>query len=266
MSARVIHDLPHDEYLAAAGLSSTGLRELLRSPAHFVASRTAPRKPTEALVLGTAIHLGVLEPDRFASEVVERPKFDRRTKIGKADAETWDATNAGRIGLDADALADVRACVESVHAHPAAARLLADGRPEVSVLWADEDSGVACKARLDWWRDDGVIVDLKTTDDASPTAFARTVARYGYHVQAAWYARAAAALGRPAPAFVFVAVEKTAPFAVGCYALDPEAMDAGRARVADALSTYEWCARASVWPAYSTLIESISLPAWAATA
>jgi len=63
--------------------------------------------------------------------------------------------------------------------------------------------------------------------------------------------------------FVFIAVEKTAPYAVGVYCLDPASVAMGRERNLRNLDLLESCQSSGHWPAYSSEIETISLPAWA---
>jgi hypothetical protein len=63
--------------------------------------------------------------------------------------------------------------------------------------------------------------------------------------------------------FVFIAVEKTAPYAVGVYCLDAASIAVGRERNMKHLDLFEACHTSGKWPAYSSEIETISLPAWA---
>jgi exodeoxyribonuclease VIII len=114
---------------------------------------------------------------------------------------------------------------------------------------------------------DNLIVDLKTAQDASPDAFARTAANFGYHAQAAYYLDGLRNLGYcdEQAVFLFVVVEKTPPFGVAVYALDDDAIEAGRAQYEDAWSTYRSCRASNNWPSYpgSQKIETLSLPRWA---
>ncbi len=256
--------MPADEYHALAALGSSDVKAILRSPAHFKARANADDEPTEAKEIGTALHMAVFEPARFASEVVASPTFDRRTKAGKADAEAFEAAHAGKLILSASNHLIVQHASASVRAHRGAAALLAAGQPEVTFQWTDTTSGAPCKARVDWLRPDGVLVDLKSTRDASPAGFVREIVRFGYHLQAAHYmAGARAVLQEPPQAFVLIAVEKEPPFACGVYVLDDDARVRAAGRVAAALARWAECNAAGSWPAYSDLIEPITLPAWA---
>ena len=256
--------MPADEYHALAALGSSDVKAILRSPAHFKARAEDEDEPTEAKLIGTALHMAVFEPARFADEVVASPKFDRRTKSGKALADEFDAAHAGRLVLSREDFDTVVCCGDAVRAHRGASTLLAAGQPEVTFQWTDAESGAPCKARVDWLRPDGVLVDLKSTRDASPAGFVREIVRFGYHLQAAHYmAGARVVLQEPPQAFVMIAVEKEPPFACGVYVLDDDARVRAADRVAAALMRWAECNAAGSWPAYSDLIEPITLPAWA---
>ncbi|WP_454044387.1 phage recombination protein Bet [Cellulosimicrobium sp. Marseille-Q8652] len=107
--------------------------------------------------------------------------------------------------------------------HPVASALLnpASGKAEQSLFWVDQETGVWLRARLDWLpnRVPGrrtIIPDYKTAVSADPWKFRSNAADYGYHMQHAMYLDAVEALGlaNPAPAFVFIVQEKTAPYVV----------------------------------------------------
>ena len=81
--------------------------------------------------------------------------------------------------------------------NPLAASFLSAGEPEVSIFSEDEETGLAIKGRLDWIQPNGTIVDLKTVGagKASPKEFAKQVASFKYHMQAAHYLELAQANG-----------------------------------------------------------------------
>jgi hypothetical protein len=255
--------MPAEAYHAIDALGSTDIKRLLRSPAHFRAGRDEPSLPTDAMLLGTAIHLAVLEPDAFAAQAVASPKFDRRTKDGKAAAAAFEAEHAGRMLLDPEDWDTVRRVADAVHAHAGARTLLTGGSPEVSLRWDDAGTGAPCKARIDWLRADNGIVDLKTTQDASPAGFARQIANFSMHHQAGHYQSGASVVLGHVPYFAFLAAEKEPPYAVGVYVLDADTISAAFERVAQAYARYMECVQAGEWPAYSQFIEPITLPKWA---
>lgn len=257
------HGMPAEEYHAVPAYSASGGKLLLRSAAHYRAAREVPSEPTEAMILGTAMHLAALEPEAFAAQVVRAQKFDRRTTAGKADAAAFEAANAGKIILPPDHFDALGAMRDSLLAHPAAAALLHEGDAEVSLFWRCPETGSACKARADFLPAGlRICVDLKTTQDASPAGFARSAASLGYHVAAWHYLEGCALLGLERDAFTLLAVEKTPPFAVAAYRVPEEALDVGRRRTMEARRLYAQCVHADSWPAYSGQIVDLQFPRW----
>ena len=259
----IIPGIGIEEYHKGPGVSKSQLDQFAKSPAHYLASLTAPRKETDAMKIGSLFHTMVLEPEK--SNFVVGPDINKNTKewrAFKADAEA-----SGQTIIDQATLDMLNCMVASVKAHPAARALLnGPGIAEGSCFWHDEQSGEICRCRPDFYRQDlGIIVDLKSTEDASPKEFARSVANYRYHVQSAYYQDGVeAATGDFVKGFVFVAVEKKAPYAVAVYELDMQGVEAGRITYQRLLLDLADCKASGKFPAYSDRIETISLPAWAA--
>lgn len=177
----------------------------------------------------------------------------------------WEKVNEHRTILNPEQWKTIHAMRDALMAHPAANALLTGvpGEAEKSVYWIDATTGVLCRCRPDWWRDDNLIVDLKTTEDASPEGFARSIAKFRYDVQDAFYTDGVQqATGKRPKAFVFIAVEKKPPYGVGVYVLDAETKDLGRAQYQHDLRVYAECVRTGEWPGYGDKIQTINLPAW----
>lgn len=255
------------EYEAIHGLNQSTLKLFRRTPAHAREYMVHPPEPTDALELGTAVHVAVLEPERFARQYVAAPKVDRRTKAGK---EQWAAFEDAHRGLEVLSAEDMEVCrgiADAAVGLETVARLLASpGKSEVGVVWDDPQTGVRCKALMDrittfaGWT---VVVDLKSTQDASPGAFARDCAKYAYHVQAAFYLDGLNVLAPANRRFFHVAVEKARPYCCAVYELDPPAVAQGRADYREYLRVYAECARSGRWPGYRDAVEPLSLPVWA---
>jgi hypothetical protein len=91
--APAVAPLTDAEYFELAYLSGSDLRAGYSCPDDAAWRRATPAK-SDAMTIGTAVHMALLEPIRFAEEVVVRPDdIDGRTKAGKE----WLAENAGRI-------------------------------------------------------------------------------------------------------------------------------------------------------------------------
>ncbi len=245
----------------------------------------AGRKPESVRVMSGCVLLRYEGLDEMKSHLrsldlpVSGKKDDLAARIREADpaavllddARAAHAEQAaGKMILAADELEKAKAIRDSVMSHPKAGALFSSGsgQAELSVYWTDRETGILCRCRPDFFRNDGVVVDLKTALDASLDGFERSVEKWRYHVQAAFYldgiraARAAGADITEPQGFIFVAVEKTAPFAVGVYHIDAQAIEIGRRKYREDLTKYAECVSTGKWPAYSDKIESISLPAW----
>jgi hypothetical protein len=224
-------DLTNEDYHARPGVSASMLKSMARGWRTFEAeyiTKTAPRKESAAMALGTAVHTALLEPERFADEYVVCPEecSDRRTKAYKE----WAASVDGASVLTADDAATISAIRESVRRDDFASKLLAaDGRVEKSLEWSDQ--GVLCRMRFD--KIAGLFcVDIKTCQDATPEAFAKTIASYRYDLQAAHYIAGLSEIDST-PRFIFVAVETASPYRVRCYEMcDDDLFSAEMERVA----------------------------------
>jgi hypothetical protein len=263
MKHGIHHDLPPDQYHAVRAVSASGLKVFEKSPAHYQHWLANPTEQTPAMRIGTLTHMAVLEPNRFRSQTAVAPIVDRRTKEGKSIWEQFQGQNTGKDIITSDEAQQLEAMRVAVRTHAAAAKLLEDGKPEVSLFGHDEETGLDTKCRCDWLREDA-IVDLKTTEDASPTGFARSIVNFRYHVQAAHYRSLASALGLGSLPFYFIAVEKEAPHAVAVYQLDGSDLLMAEQHLRQSLRRMQACQDFNAWPAYSRSIETISLPKWAA--
>jgi hypothetical protein len=246
------------DYHADPAVSASHLHAVAKSPQHYWArfldpDRT-PLEPTAAMRLGSLVHCAVLEPDELGKRYSRCAS--RTTKAGKEQA----AELAAR-GIEAVSDSDWSLAVAmngSVRNHPAASALLKHGKAEQSFWWNDSTTGLRCKCRPDWFYG-STIIDLKTTTDASPAGFARSVANFRYHVQASHYLAGLHGAER----FVFIAVEKTAPYAVAVYELDADALAAGNELRLRDMRMIADCRATAEWPGYGDHLQTLSLPSWA---
>lgn len=259
----VFHGLDASAYHRVEAMSASGAKKMLRSPQHYKLMRDTPSEPTPQMQFGTVVHAGVLEPDTFDSVVAIAPLLDKRTKDGKERWQAFSAANAGKIILSPDDWSRAEHCINAVRESKAASALLTGAVVEVSVFWRDGEYGVPCKARYDATNHGGLI-DLKTTQDASPEAFARSCAAFSYHAQGAHYwSGYEHQFDRSPEFFALIAVETEPPYAVACYALPAVALQAGRRLMDEALARYRDALAAGKWPGYPEKILPLELPRWA---
>lgn len=272
MKTGIYDGISNADYHGGAGISKSGLDVIARSPLHYWQQYLNPerekREPTPAMVIGTAIHTAVLEPGEFGNRYHVAPVVDRRTKDGKAE---WQLAldKAEAAGADLISFDDAQTCMriaEQVRSHPTAAKVFANGQAELSAYWTDAETGVLCKCRPDWLNLP-LVVDVKSTEDASRDAFMRSAWNYRYWVQAAWYVDGIEqATGQRPEAFIFAAFEKAAPYASAFYFADDAMIELGRAEYRKQLRIYADCLAADRWPGYPTDVTLLGIPAWAAKA
>jgi hypothetical protein len=253
-------DLYHSDPVPDGSISSTGVKDILSSPARFAYNQEHGRDPKKAwdigkvfhaLALGTGCDVAVLAFDDYKKQDAQKAK--------KA------AYAAGQVPLLAREYAEVEAMFAAFRAAPVSRLLQPDGLPERSLFWQDDETGVWCRGRLD--HSNGLTtVDLKTADDASPGGFAAACAKYGYHYQQVLYKRGIRALGLAGdlePEFLFAAIETKPPYLSAVYDVPDDAIDVAEVRVSQALRRFAECQRTGYWPGYPTGITTLRFPRWA---
>ena len=237
-------------------LSASGAKVLLRSPARFAWERDHPTPTTDALEIGSAVHSFILGSGPTVSEV----KADSwRTKAAQEERDAH--RRAGMIPLLTADFERALRVATAVSRHPLAGQIITEGQAESSMYWIDSDTGITCRGRIDFLRANA-IVDVKTTIDATPEAFRKSIANFGYDVQAAHYQDGIEALTGDRLPFVFVVVEKTPPYLVGVYQLDDDWLAHGADQIRQARRIYADCEAADDWPGLPLEIVTLTPPRW----
>ena len=270
MTTAQIHYRGSVDYDKLDGVNFSTLKELRRSPKHYQHRRQNPRPPTPSLALGHAAHVAILEPECFLREFALWDATDEDGKTRQRRGKLWDAfkaQNANKTIIRTDEYDRAIRLSRAVRDSREAMRYLVHGRHEVAVTWVDQHTGLRCKGRCDWLTEidgEAVIVDPKSTRDASPWSFGRDAAKYGYHLQKAFYADGfEQALGRPVRS-VIIAIETEEPYDVVVYRVPPDVLDIGRDEYRKLLETLSVCAQSNSWPGYGGGLEQeLTLPAWA---
>jgi len=260
-------NLPNSQYHQSEGVSKSGVMLLLRSPQHYRAAYETSREPTPAMLLGSLVHTLVLEPEKFESEYAIAPQVDKRTKAGKAEWESFDAACGEKAIVTPAQLEQAQAMAAAVRFHQFAGPALTGIEAEHSFYWHDAESGVLAKCRPDAIKTVAsglVLLDLKTTDDASPQAFAKTCAAHGYHVSAAMSMDGVEAVTGQRPlSYRFVVIERNPPYGIAVYELEDQAVSFGRMLYRSALQVFRDCTDIGEWKGYPTATQKIDLPKWA---
>jgi hypothetical protein len=252
------------EYTDIKALSYSGSKQILRSPAHYQTWLTAEQKDTPALKLGRLAHLAALQPDVCRETVFIAPDCDRRTKAGKETYEAFVASlplNAEVI--DAETAEKIAGIAKAVHGAFSKLGVSKEHYVAEQAVFG-QHNGVDIKGRPDLVTkiqgcEADYIIDVKTCQSAEPDAFARDIANYKYHLQAAFYGT----LCNTGRNFIIIAVEKEPPYAWRIYTLNEETYQMGVKLMNEAVNIYKMCNLFNTWSGYNQETTELSIPKWA---
>jgi len=265
VTAEIAYNQGDFAYRKEAGVNQSSLKKILDSPAHYQAALKSRLIPTPAMEMGTALHALSLDgEDAFNGAYVKKPDG---IKLNTKEGKDWKASVGRKKVLAAGGKDDPWGSVLGMAKSLERLAWFDPGQEdyikynEVSIYW--EEHGVNCKARLDRVLvDEGIVLDLKTTDSVDLDLFTKKVVSLGYDFQAAYYARAAeVAYGKPFK-FIFVAVERKAPYTVDLFEVTPDMMQEGLYKVEKALKTYAECNESGEWPNREPVIRQLDYPGW----
>lgn len=265
----------HSDCCDGPSISASGLHRLLNeAPAiYWATSALNPHRDTEtakrALDFGRAAHAMVLGEPEFAKYFVVSPYDDFRKK----EAQEW-RDGETRTIVRANEFPVILAMAAAQRQSPQVARAFRDGKPEQSLIWQDEETGVWLKSRPDWLPDDpakGFLVDYKTARSIQPRILSSHAFQFGYHIQAALQVDGTrAVLGVEPLGIGHVCQEKTGPYLAELRLFTPEQIDFGRREYRRALTIFKKCWDAwrggepdiKAWPGYSTQPQFFDTPSW----
>jgi hypothetical protein len=197
--------------------------------------------------------------ERSGLTIVDRVDIDRAQKYVKLVK--------GKTVLDWQDHQDALACVQALNNHPEFAAIMAQPR-RVEVPFEFNLFGHRFKAKPDCIVDSmKLILDIKTTDDASPHKWQWSAVDYGYHRQAFIYQEAVGRQDFERYRFIFAVVEKPKPSTrgipptVALYELDYETMEMGEQDTWRLVQDYESRTTKGFWQQpYSRGIVPLRLP------
>ena len=251
MKPGLYENIPFSEYKKIDAVNNSRLTRLDKCPA----AALVEQEDTPSLLLGRAVHTLVLEgAEKFQKEFAVAPECDKRTKAGKDLWALFQADNLDKTVLSIDDGSQAEAIRNAVFAHPFAKKILAEGKAESTIIWDDQESGLKCKSRIDWIpaRSNGVLVDLKTTWDASLDKFTRSCIDYGYAKQAGMYIDGIMkATGEVFDSFIFIAVETEPPYHTEVHVMDMRFIEWGYLEYRRLLYLEAKCRKEGFYPHYT---------------
>lgn len=249
-------------------ISKSRLAKMSVCPEYFKWCEENPEEPSEALIVGSAFHKIVLEPSDFDKEFAVCPLLDKRTKQGKVEYEAFLEQSGGRQIITQEQYETISAMRDKILSNKYC-RALLKGTAEQSFYFIDELTNEKCKCRPDTYRQIGdkiVIIDLKSCVSADTDSFMRDVAKYAYDLQSYMYRLGVSIeLGVPIEKvdFVFVAIEKKAPYLMNILQADENVAQRGEQLFREYIGKYHECKETNNWYGYNGFsggINNLSLP------
>ena len=252
--------IPEDEYHAGPEVSVSKLKVLAEEggPAKV---RYGERVETRAQALGTLIHCAILEPNRLDQRYAV-------TDLERTGTKAWaeaEVQAMGRQLIKRPEMVQALRIRDSVLAHPIVRELVDQGLDtEQSIYWTDAETQLPCRGRVDaLQRDWRVVMDLKSTEDASAEGIDKSIRTWAYHWQEAFYRGGLSdSIDMDLEAFLFVFVEKDPPYLRKVVRIDDIDVNDGRYRTRDMLRLWAECERTGIWRGYTEEIEHHALPEW----
>ena len=255
-------NMANDEYHATDALSRSDIMKFRKTAHHFNMRHLTPFKETEAMALGSLVHTLVLEPHLVQKDYYFGEKFDRRTKAGKLGHAQQVELSENKILVLPEQAQEAEAMASEIFDNKKAANLFDGCIMEESIFWTHEATGLKLKSRPDARKiineKQSIIVDLKTTKDASEHKFKWSCVDYGYYWQAATLKLALESIGQEMTQFIIVCVENSAPYVTAIYVMEQDAINQAVADLERWYLAIAECYKTNEWPGYG--VASLGMP------
>jgi exodeoxyribonuclease VIII len=252
-------------------LSNSMLNILKRSPklfwSYYIAKCLAFPETSDSMALGSMVHTLLLEPEEFKNRYRFKPECDRRTKEGKAIYNDFVASLPERCEIvTSDDFAKAMQCAASLNSHEEYSNVMkATWDTRIVEQRIDfEIDGVEMRSKLDYLSLPAqVCIDIKTSRDASPVEFSKSIMSYGYHRQAAIYREAVLQKHGIECRFVFAVVCTEPPYECALYEPSEMMLQDGMIEVSALLREFKVRSESDDWASqWSKGIVPIELPRW----
>lgn len=263
-------ELSNDAYHEAPGISKSHLDCIaFGSGKHYWQRYVNPDRPpfhrTPALRVGNAVHTAILQPDLFESLYAAKPECDRRTVAGKAIYAAFLERKGSREELSPSEYDWCLGMRDAVHRHRIARGLLCKGTAEHSFFAKEPETGELVKCRTDYLHDDAeMVVDIKTTMDAHPDSFGKSATDFLYDLAVPWYYDVLLqVIGQTPRNWVWIAIEKEEPYAMGIYYAQKQDINRARDTCRRLFREILEQRRLATWEDYGAKVLPLILKPWA---
>jgi len=272
----------HEYHADKEYISSSALKEAQKSLAHFDFYYSKPSERKSHFDFGNCFELALMDAingtnefDKFVTifDEQQRPEQEKTMASGKNkewkitifDTDKYIITKTGDESLET-----MQLMLESCIKDSVINALIKNTDYQKSIFWTDKQTGLKMKTRPDVCKmNKKVIVDIKSTKDASPEKFAKDAANYSYPLQAITQINGCIDSGLMIPEkYFWLAVEKTAPFNAQLYEFKNEDWQLMQDRYEYHLGLIKMAREENKFPGYTQRADNqhgileLELPMW----
>jgi len=233
-----VHIMSNKEYHEHSAISSTTLGYMDESFVHFD-NRKLFKFGSKAMNLGTAFHTLTLEPEKFEEEFAIEPiNAPKNTTIGKQKWEYFEETLNGRTAISNDDYEKAKVMANN-------ARVIGESlfnktaQVEHSFIVTDPETGLLLKCRPDFLvSNEGILIDLKSTANADEYELKKSISKYEYVRQLAFYIKVLEIAGINIKIAALFFTPTTAPHMPKIRYVDQRKIDEARQDIDTMLKSY----------------------------
>lgn len=240
------YKLTDQEYFEDPAVDYTFLCKFARSGIHAL----TPINPTPSMIFGTAFHWAILQPKRYVTHVMTK-------KSGYAQ---YTETNKEFILLKPEDKKTIKAMKHKLWQKKTSRNILKNAYAIESCAFFRLWTGDMAKVKTDIIGRDGLICDLKKTNDASYEGFWWSVKKYKYHWQAALYLEAVSKItGIEHYKFGFLVCEDKPPHECAFYLISEDWLELAWQELRLLIDKYAFCKEQNKWEGYPDEFVSLEL-------
>ena len=214
-------------------------------------------------MVGGCTHTATLEPHKLDDEYAVKPESidgnSSRTNAYKAVFQEMQDHAPDKRWLTKSDYDTCMRMADSAREHPLLQTYLHDPDTIIEGTGYFGYEGAECKVRPDLFNTrSGVVIDLKTTQEGDPKGFHHSCRRYGYDFQTAFYMEGLRRMGYNPTQFIYLCVEKSAPYLTSAYEIDLTQVSRMKVKMGEACRTWVKCMESGVWPGYGDHVQTLS--------
>jgi len=272
----------HDYHSDKKYISASALKESAISLAHFDYYYKKPSERKSHFDFGNCFELALMDAinstnefDKFVTiyDESKRPEIDKGITSNKNQEWKNEVLNSDKYIISKtgnESLETMQSMLESCIKDSVINALIKNTDYQKSLFWTDKKTGLKIKTRPDVCKmTKSVIIDIKTTKDASPEKFAKDAVNFGYPLQAITQINGCIETGLMNPEkYFWLAVEKTAPFNAQLYEFKKEDWQLMQDRYDYYLGLIKMAKEQNKYPGYTQRADNIhgilelELPMW----